>query len=91
MTSSSYEYRIDLETLPDIGEHPNQPAKFSFQKRAFGIKSVVYRSFQPQWFHPGMFILGIWACVWGATVAGDGIGLTTLKLLPTGLKRYTQC
>ena len=24
-------------------------------------------------------------CAWGATVAGDGIGLTTLKLLPTGL------
>ena len=92
MTSSSYEYRIDLETLPDIGEHPNQPAKFSFQKRAFGINSVVYRSFQPQWFqkwswiHPGMFILGIWACAWGATVAGDGIGLTTPKLLPTGLR-----
>ena len=34
---------------------------------------------------PGMFILGIWECAWGATVAGDGIGLTTLKVLPTGL------
>ena len=79
MTSSSYEYRIDLETLPDIG---NQPTKFSFQRRAFGIKSVVYRSFVTIKFNkqlglvaPGMFILGIWECAWGATVAGDGICL----------------
>ena len=43
-------YRIDPETLPDIGEQPHQPAKFSFQKRAFGTKSVHFRSFQPQWF-----------------------------------------
>ena len=26
MASSSYAYRSDLETLPDIDEHPNQPA-----------------------------------------------------------------
>ena len=43
MASSSYAYRSDLETLPDIDEHPNQPAELSFQKRAFGTKSDVYR------------------------------------------------
>lgn len=52
--SSSYE--IDLETLPDVGEQPHQPAKFSFQKRAFGTKSVVFRSFQPQWFQKWSWI-----------------------------------
>ena len=40
------------DELPDrpIGERPHQPSKLNFPKRNFGSKSVVRRSFQPQWF-----------------------------------------
>ena len=36
--------------LPDVGDEPNQPRCYSFPKRSFGKKSVVYRSFQAAWF-----------------------------------------
>ena len=31
-------------------EKPHQPLSFSFPKRPFGKKSIVYRSFQASWF-----------------------------------------
>ena len=56
MSSFSSSCEIDLETLPDIGEQPHHPAKFSFQKRAFRTKCVVFRLFQPQWFQKWSWI-----------------------------------
>ena len=39
--------KVNYETcLPDLGEKPNQLTSFNFPKRHFGIKSVVYCSFQ---------------------------------------------
>ena len=43
-------------TLADVGEQPHQSAKFSFQKRTFGTKPVVVKSFQPQWFQKWSWI-----------------------------------
>ncbi len=37
-----------LTALAD--DKPNQPTKFHFPQREFGKASVVFRSFQPQWF-----------------------------------------
>ena len=36
--------------MPDIGSELCQPRHFSFPKRSFGKKNVVYRSFQAAWF-----------------------------------------
>lgn len=44
------------EILPDIGENPNHPMKYNFPKRAFGVKEITYRSFQPQWFQKWCWI-----------------------------------
>ena len=33
-----------------LGCQPNQPTSFSFPKRKFGVKSPVFRSFQPSWY-----------------------------------------
>ena len=38
-------------SLPNIGEKPNQPKRFSFPKRDYCKKTVVKRAFQQQWFH----------------------------------------
>ena len=35
---------------PAIGSKPHQPVSFKFPKREYGKKTVVKRSFQPQWF-----------------------------------------
>ena len=40
---------IRLST-PSLGEIPNQPRSLKFPQRDFGQKTVVIRSFQPQWF-----------------------------------------
>ena len=46
-----------LSNLPDIPERPHQPGPdFKFPKRAFGKKSVVFRSFQHSWFKQWMFL-----------------------------------
>eukprot|EP00731_Ephydatia_muelleri_P025509 Em0017g592a len=44
------------EILPDIGENPNHPIKYNFPKRAFGVKEITHRSFQPQWFQTWSWI-----------------------------------
>ena len=44
------------EILPDIGENPNHPMKYNFPKRAFGVKEITHRSFQPQWFQKWFWI-----------------------------------
>ena len=41
--------REKLKT-PAVGEKPHQPLSFEFPKRSFGQKTVVQRTFQPQWF-----------------------------------------
>ena len=38
-------------STPVIGETPHQPQSFKFPKREFGKKTIVKRSFQPQWFN----------------------------------------
>ena len=40
----------------DVPEKPHQPKNFSFLKRSFGQKTVVYRSFQPNWFSKWPFL-----------------------------------
>ena len=35
---------------PDVGEKPYQPRDYEFPKRSYGVKTVLWRSFQPQWF-----------------------------------------
>ena len=37
-------------SLPEIGEHANQPSGFNFPKRSFGKTKVVHRAFQQSWF-----------------------------------------
>jgi len=41
---------IDVGSLPDIGEKPNQPQGFSFPKRSYGQKKVTNRAFHQKWF-----------------------------------------
>ena len=48
MSLSKY-FQAKLPT-PSVAEKPHQPLSFKFPKREFGKKSVVKRSFQPQWF-----------------------------------------
>ncbi len=38
------------ESTPILGDKPHQPLTLRFPKRQFGNKTVVKRSFQPQWF-----------------------------------------
>ena len=37
-------------SLPEIGEHANQPSGYNFPKRSFGKTKVVHRAFQQSWF-----------------------------------------
>lgn len=37
-------------SLPEIGEHANQPSGYNFPKRLFGKTKVVHRAFQQSWF-----------------------------------------
>ena len=37
-------------SLPEIGEHSNQPSGYNFPKRSFGKTKVVHRAFQQSWF-----------------------------------------
>ena len=39
-----------------IPDAPHQPLNFAFPKRSFGLKKVVKRSFQPDWFSKWPFI-----------------------------------
>ena len=39
------------ESLPNVGEKPNQPKRFLFPKREYGKKTIVKRAFQQQWFY----------------------------------------
>ena len=48
MSLSKY-FQAKLPT-PLLAEKPHQPLSFKFPKHEFGEKSVVKRSFQPQWF-----------------------------------------
>ena len=42
--------------FPDITVSPHQPVDFNFPKRPFGVKSIVYRSFQATWFKQWPFL-----------------------------------
>eukprot|EP00117_Sycon_ciliatum_P050580 scpid100914/ scgid35688/ len=35
---------------PEVGEEPFQPRDNEFPKRSYGVKVVVFRRFQPEWF-----------------------------------------
>ena len=37
-------------TVSVLADSPHQPKEFSFPKRSFGKKAIVYRSFQASWF-----------------------------------------
>ena len=39
------------EEIPSVSDKPHQPFNFKFPRRAFGKKTVAYRSFQPTWFN----------------------------------------
>jgi len=48
--TSSLQPSLLSRSLPDIGERPNQPRRFTFPKCEFGKKSVVKCAFQQLWF-----------------------------------------
>ena len=50
-TAASYLETTLPSNLPDVGEKPNQPKRFTFPKCKYGKKAIVKRTFQRQWFH----------------------------------------
>ena len=41
---------LEIQVAESLPSSPHQPQSFTYPKRAFGKKTVVYRSFQIQWY-----------------------------------------
>ena len=41
---------INMSSIPDIADKPNQPKSIAFPKRSYGKTAVTNRAFQPKWF-----------------------------------------
>ena len=41
---------LEVQVAKSLPASPHQPQSFTYPKRAFGKKTVVYRSFQTQWY-----------------------------------------
>ena len=80
MTSCSSNANGQSETQAQIslGDQPNQTKSFTFPKRTFTVKKLIYRSFQPSWFKK-------WPCLHYNQVNDEVFCFTCLKVSMMGI------